>query len=510
MNKVLIVDDETIVRVTLHSLVDWQKFGFSVEADFVNGRQALEYMKEHRIDLMFTDMKMPEMGGIELIENLNREGKMPVTIVLSGYDDFDLVRESFRLGAYDYLLKSDLTGENLEKILTVLNESIFKDYKENTEKLEVTASVTGAAEELRKELEPGKYSVVIFEIDDYRKQAARFLGAEEDLKKSMLELVRQIPRVAYKAKIQAVSPYRYIMCYRVMDPNLFHHNITSTVRQIQSVWRDYMNLTVSAAITEEVERDKLDDAVLEAYELFKLVPLKGKGALCADWDTKKQLELLNQLVKPYKIFVSSLYSADILVLNEEKKRFFAQLREMDKERAQMEAISVIALLSLKFHECGDDFYSLFPEEIDYYEKIMRLQNTRELELWLGNYFGWVLDYIGNKQDNKQTNIILRARRFMMDNCANPELTLKSVADYVGLNEKYFTTRFTKETGSTFINYLTDLRIQKAKELMNTTELRIYEISEHVGYRNVEHFNRTFKKTVGVSPRDYKSRPQSKN
>ncbi|MEG2871503.1 MAG: response regulator, partial [Clostridium sp.] len=173
MNKVLIVDDETIVRVTLHSLVDWQKFGFSVEADFMNGRQALEYMKEHRIDLMFTDMKMPEMGGIELIENLNREGKMPVTIVLSGYDDFDLVRESFRLGAYDYLLKSDLTGENLEKILTVLNESIFKDYKENTEKLEVAASVTGAAEELRKELEPGKYSVVIFEIDDYRKQAAR-------------------------------------------------------------------------------------------------------------------------------------------------------------------------------------------------------------------------------------------------------------------------------------------------------------------------------------------------
>ncbi|MEG1577102.1 MAG: hypothetical protein RR366_09980, partial [Clostridium sp.] len=112
-----------------------------------------------------------------------------------------------------------------------------------------------------------------------------------------------------------------------------------------------------------------------AYELFKLVPLKGKGALCADWDTKKQLELLNQLVEPYKIFISSLYSADILVLNEEKKRFFAQLREMDKERAQMEAISVIALLSLKFHECGDDFYSLFPEEIDYYEKIMRLQNT---------------------------------------------------------------------------------------------------------------------------------------
>lgn len=500
MNKVLIVDDETIVRVALKSLVDWQEYGFTVEADFINGRQALEYMREHRVDLMFSDMKMPEMSGIQLLENLNREGKSPVTVVLSGYDDFELVRESFRLGAYDYLLKSDLTKENMERLLTSLNKSVFKDFKRNAGKEEVVPDVLDA---LCKELDLGEYSAVVFEIDDYRKQAARFQGAEGDLEKSMLELARQIPRIASRGRLMALSPYRYVMCYRVTDKNMFHHNMVSAVRQLQSVWRDYMNLTVSAAVSEAVDKRLLDRAIADVRKLFLLMPLKGKGSLCTQWELLKQMELLRQSGKTNEPFILSLYSGDSFGAGAERQKLFERMHGMEAEQARMEAIAVIALLALKFRECGDDFYALFPEDIDYFEKITRLQSLRELELWLGNYFSWVSDYIANKHDNGQTNIIMRARRFMMDNYSNPELTLKSVADYVGFNEKYFTTRFTKETGSTFINYLTDLRLQKAKQLMNTTDLKMYEISERIGYSHVEHFNRTFKKTFGVSPRDYK-------
>ena len=81
--------------------------------------------------------------------------------------------------------------------------------------------------------------------------------------------------------------------------------------------------------------------------------------------------------------------------------------------------------------------------------------------------------------------------------------MAEVADYVELNEKYFTNRFTKETGETFSSYVTALRIQKAKELLKTTSFKVYEISEMVGYRNVEHFNRVFKKLNGVTPAGYR-------
>ena len=97
----------------------------------------------------------------------------------------------------------------------------------------------------------------------------------------------------------------------------------------------------------------------------------------------------------------------------------------------------------------------------------------------------------------------KAKRFILDNYANPELTLGSVASYVGFNEKYFSTRFTKEEGMTFINYLTEVRIRRARELMETTDLKIYEISRRVGYNSVEHFTRVFKKYWGVSPGSFR-------
>lgn len=97
----------------------------------------------------------------------------------------------------------------------------------------------------------------------------------------------------------------------------------------------------------------------------------------------------------------------------------------------------------------------------------------------------------------------KARRFILDNYSNPELTLGSVADYVGLNEKYFSTKFTREEGMTFSNFLTEVRIRKARELMEQTNLKVYEISRSVGYNSVEHFTRVFKKICKVSPGSYR-------
>ena len=128
---------------------------------------------------------------------------------------------------------------------------------------------------------------------------------------------------------------------------------------------------------------------------------------------------------------------------------------------------------------------------------------RNLELWMNNYFRWIMDYAQNHQDRRQTDLMIRAKRFMMDNYANPELSLGSVAGYIGLNEKYFSSRFTKEEGTTFSNYLTEVRIRKARELMDKTDLKMYEISQQVGYNNVEHFTRVFKKVCRVSPGSYR-------
>lgn len=499
MKKVLIVDDETIIRVTLRSIVPWEKYGFTIVKDFSSSVQALEYMKYNPVDLLITDMKMPEFTGIQLLDKLNEKTIMPVSIVLSGYNEFEMVRESFRLGAYDYILKADLNEANMERLLIKLNETCFAqiEIEDTTKKKENQGSKP-------EELEAGAYAVVLLEIDEFQNQAIRFGDKlREELETPMLELARQIPRVASRAKIRAIHPFQYVLYYKVVDKKQSGEYVISVVRQIQSVWHDYMNLTVSAAISNIVDLSQVMEALDEDIELLKLGVLHGKSSVIIGWENGKWLGLFSSIGKKYKELVTALHSADELLLVDLKSAFFIHMNHIGLEEAKEESLMLIAHLAMKFREYEDNFSMLFPEEINYAEKIGRLENVRELELWLNNYFRWVMNYMTNRVDSRQADLILRAKRFIGDNYVNPELTLKSIADYVGLNEKYFSSRFTKETGSTFSNYLTEIRIMKAKNLMNTTDLKMYEVSERVGYNNVEHFNRMFKRESGISPSDYK-------
>lgn len=166
MIRTLIVDDETLVRATLRTLVDWEALGYTIVQDCSDGGQALEYLKRNPVDVMFTDMKMPNVGGIELLRGLKESRAAPVSIALSGYDEFELVREAFRLGAYDYLLKSDLNAEILRALLEQLRQKYFQKTETQPQCRENLDTLFQA--------EQGQYAVVLFSIDDFSAQASRF------------------------------------------------------------------------------------------------------------------------------------------------------------------------------------------------------------------------------------------------------------------------------------------------------------------------------------------------
>lgn len=132
-----------------------------------------------------------------------------------------------------------------------------------------------------------------------------------------------------------------------------------------------------------------------------------------------------------------------------------------------------------------------------------MESARERELWLHGILRRVRTACTAGASQAQPDVMERARAFIRDNFVNPELTLKTVADYVGFNEKYFSTRFAKECGCTFISYLNGLRIERAGQLLLQTDMKIYEVCEAVGYHNVEHFNHVFKKKMGVTPKIYR-------
>lgn len=152
---------------------------------------------------------------------------------------------------------------------------------------------------------------------------------------------------------------------------------------------------------------------------------------------------------------------------------------------------------------GLSFSRVFPERPDFHALLREFDSKGEREIWLRNTLRRVREACDSQRQERQKSAIQRAREFMQDNFTNPELMLKTVADYVGFSEKYFSTRFTRKCGCTFINYLNDLRIRRAQELLVQTDMKIYEVSDAVGYSSVEHFNHMFKKKLCISPKDFR-------
>ena len=152
---------------------------------------------------------------------------------------------------------------------------------------------------------------------------------------------------------------------------------------------------------------------------------------------------------------------------------------------------------------NDTIAGIFGKQYNYSEKIDHIQDVRSIRMWITNFMNWLLNYAASKLDVAENDMIILAKRYLQDHYDNPDLTLSEVAEHVGLNEKYFSNRFTKEAGETVSAYLTGIRMQKAKEILKTTNFKVYEVAEMVGYHSVEHFNRVFKKTFEISPTKYR-------
>lgn len=501
MIRTMIVDDEALIHVTLRSMIDWESRGYTVVCDCSSGAQALEYLRDFPVDLLITDIKMPGMSGLELLRQLRESAYMPVTVALSGYDEFDLVREAFRLGAYDYLLKANINRIALERLLDGLRQKVF-----HTPALDRRPS--SGFPDATAELAAGDYVAVMFQVQNFRETAQRFGGnLRERMEKPMLELVHQIRRLQGRAEMVPLGPDRYVLYYYVRDKDRIRDTILSVVRQIQGVWRDFMNLDTAAGVSGVTPRDQLEQAVRRCETLCRLTVLQGGSAVRVQWEDGGLCQVYEETAAECDGLIAALCGEDQGRLDRETGLWFSGLKKLNGREHVRRILVLLARMGERLQNYGQDFFCIFPEREDYTALLGRFETRAERELWLRSALRRVQAACAEERQAKQAGAIDRARDFMRDNFTNPDLMLKTVADYVGFSEKYFSTRFAKECGCTFINYLNDLRIKRAQELLVQTDMKIYEISEAVGYSSVEHFNHMFKKKLCISPKDYRKERQ---
>lgn len=320
--------------------------------------------------------------------------------------------------------------------------------------------------------------------------------------KLMLSFERN-PRFASRCIIYKKREDEYLAFYRITEKE-YSQKIVTMAENLQRTISQELGVHLFFCIGKNCfGYYAFEGEVKEIEEKMRLRYLKGGSAIINLEEESMRVDRIFQLAEEYERLAAALYIADEKNLIQEKDRMFELLNRQSLEEIKIQVYAAILAIGIRFSRDNHNFTDVFGHEYDYFQKIERIEDAKCMKLWLTNYFAWIMDYSASKLNVMETDMVVKAKRFIADHYEDAELSLNVVAEYVGLNEKYFTNRFSKETGETFSSYLTELRIQKARELLKSTNFKVYEIAEMVGYYNVEHFNRTFKKLNNISPAQYR-------
>ncbi|MEH7356529.1 response regulator [Neobacillus drentensis] len=531
MYKMLLVEDEPIVRLALKSLIDWNNYGFDEVLEASNGNKALEIIKARGdIDIVITDINMPVMNGIELIEESRRLGINTEFLVLSAYDDYTLVRSAFKLGINDYILKTEMEPDKILKMVMAAleNKKRKKGSKNHSVNRNDLVRKLIAGDFTEKDLENSalrlkgeNYICCSLLIDSFIIVKKRYEDNDlKELMSSVTNAVIQLFEVVNMGEILPMSPEEYgiILAFDNSYVNCLKEKLSDILNKIRNALLNFLNIEVTIGIS-EVSSDitKISSLIDEAQKnaRFRFIYGKGKNIYPENVEefNKIRKNKNNNITQQIVIEMSkdnglleALDRLDEEKCLEEMKRVF-QLNELSgASEIETFYIYYLEIVLMVIHYIIKDeevnLEAIIGEDLDFYSEVRKFETKLEIEEWILMLLTRVINSL-RKINQRENAAIKKAKDFIHKNYGD-RVTLDMVSKSIGFSKAYFSKIFTEETGYNFTTYLTNIRIEKAKEFLAKTDMKIYEICDEIGYPNIEHFSRTFKKLVGISPMQYKN------
>lgn len=536
MYKVIIVDDEILARVGIKSLISWREHGFELIGEYENGKQAYDAAKLLLPDIIITDVKMPVMSGIDLINELKSDGVTSKFIMLSSHDDFEFVKEAMKLGAEDYILKLQMEPEDLLKVLKIASKKIEL---ENSEKKrftyiekQINDNLPVLKDKLLKDLIFGNNNNE-FDIKERFKAYNINLPQEHIICLAVrienMEMYNNYHKdEIYKLRFSFISIIEEIMlnygfgyaCH--MESDLFaavcslkndnyassmNGSIIRITKDMKEFLKDSMNLKVTMGVS-DIHRDYSDIKIAynEAVEAIGKNFAFPPGAIIMYSDVKS-IDLESDVVPlemELKDLENSLKACNIIGI----QKAFNIVRQRVKHSSHFSQKYItgcchilIFIVNVFIHD-----NNISPEEIwgkyeNPYNQVEQLKSLNDFIDWITQIYDNIINTMS--QDKSNNAMILRAKQFINKHFCE-DIFLEVVAEYLGLSPSYFSRLFSKGAGESFTDYVTNLRINFAKELLKSANYKVYEVAHMVGYDNTHYFSRIFKKVVGVAPFDFKA------
>lgn len=537
MLKLVILDDERMERTYMKKYVDWNTLGVEIAGEAANGVEGLKLCTEIRPDIIITDIKMPQMDGLEFAAKVKDVLPEVKIIFISGYGDFDYARSAVDLNAYGYILKpfrvsnvEEVVGkvvekcleegsrnrerEQLKKILDenkgVLKDSVIRELLEGTESEQ---TIWERVEFFGISLHQGLYSVQVMEIDDYEELSKSLTQEEKQLMSiELLQMTKSILESYGQGEMTRLSEKQFAILLSFDSSQgevAARQKAYSLCDNIKNLLQEEMRLSVTFGMS-EICRDIADlfYYYLQAKDAlkYKLFDLKGQMISINDIRMDTEPDILDM-----KKIDDQL--TDLLRRGEEEeihrvidRIFNGLLRRQDVSEGYLQNICIsIVCVAMRFlNEVNCSFKEIFGDDSLVWSKLVRFETIGDVRQWLKNIFTAMLETIQMKKKSKNHLIVEKVMEIVNERYPE-ELTTRELSKEIFLSPNYIGAIFKDETGVGFLEYLTRIRMEKAAEMLHDPNKKIYEVAQKVGYNNTPYFSTLFKDYIGVTPSEYREK-----
>lgn len=515
MYRILIVDDEFLVRLGLKTTIDWKAHGYEVVGEASSGQEALKMVNTLRPDIILVDIKMPAMDGLEFISHARKITEQVSFIILTNYESFQYAKQAMSLGVSQYLLKSEINPEVLLEALK--NACRGHEEKVNRSKNDEWKRMKYLSNNLSKG------------------QINRYIAPERlDVPEEGLFPAENYVVIKYFCNISTMTEQSINMLSKTMIslveseyPGL---NYCENLFQLHY----YMTIIFPCDGEEDINTRFLDKSQLIARKIKYYFDTAVKGGLSEKRGAADIPKMLNQAeharrvcffdTEPFIVFDNCLqgYLRKMERVHVSGTRLLRMLSEGNFEEicAYVHDIFQILRQQMNYSNVKHAFFDFLSSAKTYLEELN--EETSEALAKLFDYDNWdaltsvdeaenylcdafeVLIQRNSENGSEYSISIRKSISFIEENYEN-NITLQDVADYVSISKNYLSMLFKQETGINFVTYLNHYRIEKAKQLLTTTNMKIYEIADRIGFYSPYYFSKVFKEQTKMQCKEYREK-----
>lgn len=536
--KVFLVEDEMVIRRGIKNSIDWEKEGYIFCGEASDGELAYPMIIKEKPDILITDIRMPFMDGLELCKLVKKELPNIKILILSGYDEFDYAKEAIRLGVTEYLLKPISSGKLLEA-LNGVSESIrrekedkdlvrkcMEEMRENTEHekqkffeqmIAGNLSMADALETGKKyemNLSAGMYNLLLFRftLGEENRKSGELLGEAEYAIEKLTE------RLEYVFEFQrGVEGWAFLLM--ADNEEQMSERVKELSKDLEEIMKNYSTIAYFGGIGQPVARlRELEESFREAeralaarftMELNRIISVEDIR-MAQNVDTLDDIEITSfgEIEKTRTMLEKFLNNGAEDEIDEFVDVYINELPEENLKSVLMRQYIIMDayIVMMSFCEKIEGIEGEMQAQSEELKNSMKtIQTLEEIK----NYIRMLLKKIIGVRDTisgrRYSDIIEIAKDRIRKTYMSDEISLNTIAAEVGMSPSYFSSIFSKEMGKTFVEYLTEIRMDRAKELLMCSSMKTSEIGYEVGYKDPHYFSYIFKKTQNCTPKEFRAR-----